>query len=904
MKSRFHSRHNSVYLVMVVFAALSFGVAAKAWSAETNTGRIVQFREPHPKRYVLIGPVGTRATARDGQSWMRARLESGDTNTVEIGSRVVLELAPGTDLDSVLTNRNLALSRTVRSNLFILQAADSQAAIDAAEALAGQKGVSASAPVMRRALKPHNAYATAPTDPYFASQWHLEDRASDGNLAGPDLDVRAAWPATQGKGVTVAVADTGFQLDHPDLASRVTGGPHYNFFEGTSDGSPYDSNANHGTSVAGLIAAEANNSRGVAGVAPQANLASWVIFGTSLGEESVATDEQLMDMFQYASNRVAVQNHSWGSATFAQQEISSLEDNGIANAVSLGRGGKGVVMVRSAGNSREDMANANDDGYACDPRVIAVAAVRKDGRACTYSNPGACVLAGAPSGDLVDSDGDGLVDTQDPDEPGVYTTDRTGSAGYSTSTTEAGDYYSDFNGTSASSPQVAGVAALVLAANTNLAARDVQQIILLSSRHFDLADPDVKTNGAGLRFSHNVGFGVPDAGTAVDLARNWTNRPARTRVSFTNSTTTAIPDDALRVVCAGTGISSTLTNIRCLPSLGPHPDGGTAALPLVYVGQANEELTVDLHGKAALIQRGSSYFYEKIGRAARAGAPFAVIFNNTGTTAIQLMGATGYVPIPAVSIGKTDGEALRDFVATNTTAAAKLHLTPVVRKFTVASTLQCEHVGVRLKTTHTSRQDVRVTLVSPMGTRSNLQAINADDSAGPSDWTYWSVAHFYESSAGTWQLEVSDEQNTTLAGTSTPATGSVTYAELIITGVTITDTDYDGLSDAWEQKYFGSLSYTAKDDPDADGFNNAREQIMGTDPAQSNTAFLLDFAQWNPGYWRLSWPARETATYSVLAGDGVSSSWTVLTNRTGSLPNAEYVVSSTNNQRFFRVIRE
>jgi len=48
-----------------------------------------------------------------------------------------------------------------------------------------------------------------------------------------------------------------------------------------------------------------------------------------------------------------------------------------------------------------------------------------------------------------------------------------------------------------------------------LTCRDVQQILILSSRHFDLADPDLRTNGAGFRFSHNVGFGVPDAGRAV-----------------------------------------------------------------------------------------------------------------------------------------------------------------------------------------------------------------------------------------------------------------------------------------------------------------------------------------------------------------------------------------------------
>jgi len=64
-----------------------------------------------------------------------------------------------------------------------------------------------------------------------------------------------------------------------------------------------------------------------------------------------------------------------------------------------------------------------------------------------------------------------------------------------------------------------GLAALILSANTNLTYRDVQQILILSARHFDFADPDVATNGAGLKMSHNLGFGIPDAGVAVNLAR-------------------------------------------------------------------------------------------------------------------------------------------------------------------------------------------------------------------------------------------------------------------------------------------------------------------------------------------------------------------------------------------------
>src|SRR5438477_1718714 len=513
--------------------------------ADTNAVRHVQFREPKPSQYVLDESTVDHA-------WTRAHRE-GATGQVEIGSRIVLQVEPGIDLAALITNRGLTLSQAVQSNLFIFQAADSHAAIDAAEALGRQNGVVASYPIMRRAYRHQNAYSTAPNDPYFNNQWHLENRGADGNLAGPDLNVRAAWPGALGSNVLVAVADVGFQLDHPELVNRASAGPHFNFFQNTSNGGPYASDANHATSVAGLIAAEKDNHRGVVGVAPQARLASWVIFGPSSvdGSEVIATDDQLMAMFQYASNRVAVQNHSWASGDTAQSPVDPLSDIGISNAVMRGRAGKGVVIVRAGGNSRDDSVNANDDGFASDPRVISVAAVRKDGRACSYSTPGACLIAGAPSGDVIDTDGDGIPDSTDPAAPDVYTTDRTGSLGYTTTGTDDLADYAGFDGTSAASPQVAGVAALILNANTNLTYRDLQQIIIQSARHYDLADPDVHTNGAGFRFSHNVGFGVPDAGFAVQLAKSWSNRPAIKEVSVQNTTTVAIPDDSLRVVCAG-----------------------------------------------------------------------------------------------------------------------------------------------------------------------------------------------------------------------------------------------------------------------------------------------------------------------------------------------------------------
>src|SRR5439155_22135497 len=170
--------------------------------------------------------------------------------------------------------------------------------------------------------------------------------------------------------------------------------------------------------------------------------------------------------------------------------------------------------------------------------------------------------------------------------------------------------------------------------------------------------------GAGFRVSHNVGFGVPDAGRAVTLARMWANRPpATTAPTLTAENLQSIPDDALRVLITNTNpqqpVPSNLASIPSTPGMGPHPDVPTSLLPLLDVGLATNDITSDLTGKAALIQRGPpgdfadnrNRFYRKIERAAQAGAAFAIVYNNTNGDARIVMGGTDFVPIPAVFIG-------------------------------------------------------------------------------------------------------------------------------------------------------------------------------------------------------------------------------------------------------------
>jgi subtilisin-like proprotein convertase family protein len=617
------------------------------------------------------------------------------------------------------------------------------------------------------------------------------------------------------------------------------------------------------------------------GVAPDAQLASWKIF---TGDNLTASEEQMMDMFQFRSNVVSVENHSWGNVDAPQLAPLPLESVGISNAVAFGRDGRGVVMIHSAGNARDSALNVNDDGYANDPRIIAVASVRADGRAASYSNPGACLLVAAPGGDS---------------DRAIFTTDRQGAAGFNTGvyTNDFADYV--FNntviGTSFSAPQISGLAALILSANPNLTYRDVQQILILSARHFDLADPGLRTNGAGLRFSHNVGFGVPDAGQAVARAQNWPNRPALTSVTATDSSTINIPDDGLRVLISGASVPANLLSIPASGGTGLHADDPTAILPVVDVGLATNPIPLNLTGKCALIQRGANTLAEKIQFAAQAGAAFAIIYNNTGTDERIILGGTDFSPIPAVMIGQNNGVALRNYLQLDTNALAQIRITDFASvSFAITNTLVCEHVGVRLQTSHPRRGDLRITLLSPAGTRSVLQHVNFDDFGGPADWTYYSTQHFYESSAGTWQIVVTDEEPLNV--------GQISSVELTIRGVAITDTDADGLDDGWETARLGSLAFGPKDDPDGDGYNNAREQVMGTDPNAVDTPFRIDLSVWNERLARLSWPAVTNRNYEVRATNNVAGTFLTMTNRSGNFPEMECFVPYTNfASGFFRV---
>ncbi len=359
-----------------------------------------------------------------------------------------------------------------------------------------------------------------PTDTLFTQQWHLTGQWG--------INVLPAWDDYTGAGVRIAVYDSGIDWTHPDLAGRVDQALSLNTTTGAAGGLPVESDDNHGTAVAGLIAASRNGS-GVVGVAYDATLISLHTgFSAALPGNDILA-------FNHARQHADVMNNSWGyTQTFSDDfgGVFAAHGAALAAAAKQGRGGLGTVIVQAAGNERSVLGDANLHDFSNDRHVITVAASLQDGSIAPYSSTGASILVSAP--------GSG--------QPGsVVTTDRAGSPGYTTN-----DATTTFNGTSAATPQISGGVALMLEANPALGYRDVQEILAYSARQGATTsgyefNGATNWNGGGLHFSEDFGAGLVDARAAVRLAETWTTqRTAANEQSVTLSASPGlnIPDHA------------------------------------------------------------------------------------------------------------------------------------------------------------------------------------------------------------------------------------------------------------------------------------------------------------------------------------------------------------------------
>ena len=290
-------------------------------------------------------------------------------------------------------------------------------------------------------------------DPLTGCQWHLDNWGQRGARSGEDANVTAAHAAGYlGAGVHVAVLDAGIELDHPDLAANTDNARSRSYCHW--DPRPSGEHEDHGTAVAGVIAAR-DNSIGMRGVAPRAVLHNRRLICFSTASYSAIADALTREM-----DSICVSNSSWGAAHgIGASPTPYLFELAVNRGISEGCGGKGILYVFSAGNGAFVGDDSNLGELASYHAVTAVCAVNSRGARSRYSERGANLWVCGPTSAA-----------QGRNQPGVATL------------TNYGRYRLDFGGTSSAAPVVAGVAALVRAANPELTWRDVKLILAASAR--------------------------------------------------------------------------------------------------------------------------------------------------------------------------------------------------------------------------------------------------------------------------------------------------------------------------------------------------------------------------------------------------------------------------------------
>lgn len=431
------------------------------------------------------------------------------------------------------------------------------------------------------------------SEPLYAYQWALQLSQSffyafPSASQGRDLNIENAHLAgIKGQGVRVLVLDDGIEVAHEDLAANIDATM-------TAVIAPVEAGDAHGTSVAGIIAA-AQNGKGIMGIAPR------VILG---GANFLSAKESPSSADAYGgatwSSSAHVINASFGSNPESPPSFDTAAagvDQTAIRALPHLRGGKGLVYVKATGN---EFDGDSQSGRACpsevqgaiscenpahdtdtlETNVIAVAAANARGIKSSYSSAGSINWITGLGGEY--GNGGSHGQTGDDDGPVIITTDLIGcTRGYSETSSKDSASLNDFlkglslnkagnkenancdygmiNGTSAATPTITGIVALMLSANPALSWRDVREILRATAKKIDpnygqtpqrkqLLDlslgsfstvavgssADLKDgaslarveygwqkNAAGYEYANAYGFGLADAAAAVNMAKKY-----------------------------------------------------------------------------------------------------------------------------------------------------------------------------------------------------------------------------------------------------------------------------------------------------------------------------------------------------------------------------------------------
>ncbi len=403
------------------------------------------------------------------------------------------------------------------------------------------------------------ASISTPNDPYWSYAWHLKNTGfAQGQtaVAGVDVGALEAWPRSQGNGVVVAVIDTGYYSAHPDLTGALWTNPKEACGSTDTDGDGHagdchgwnlyrdsadvdnDAGGEHGTTVAGVIAAQLDNGTGSAGLAPQAKIMP-IVAGSGTDINMAMATEGIYYAVDHGADII---NASFGG-TLSGTALTSL-----TNAVSYARS-HGVLVVTAAGND-----NVNRDTSAMYPANLTLDNVVTVGSSDASDNKSDFSAWGKTNVDLF--------------APGTSVV----------TTFNDGDYRL-VSGTSIASPLVAAAAALAKSANPSMTPAQLRTALMSTGDH-PTALANLSVSGARLSAGRLL------AGTLRYTVDNGTglvaNTPGAVTVTATGSAPSASPAMKLTLAYRQDGGTWAVSGVEVETSAGTRTtsDDGSVIVPV------------------------------------------------------------------------------------------------------------------------------------------------------------------------------------------------------------------------------------------------------------------------------------------------------------------------------------
>ena len=435
------SRVLSFLLAAGVVISSSSGVSAKTFVVEGNDKKnlITEQQKQEETSYV------------EGEVIVLCKDTSSKTKTLQSGKGVLkdIEIVETYDFDSTEVNENAgvkangaAVDRNAEGNengaaadrnadfKVSLLKSDKYSTKDLIKQLESESSIQYIQPNYR-------IYLTGTDDTYAKYQWALENLGQNGGSAGADVKVSALEQNSDSEDRVIALVDTGIDYEHEDLVDAVWNNPYLSkSFKGkhgydfvNKDDDPLD-DCGHGTHCAGIMAASANNKKGIAGIATDSNIKIMALKvfdaeGNGSTFEAVGAYNYIYKAQLEGVNVVAV-NNSWG------EQVEEEENYIFRELVDL-VGENGALSVCAAGNAGKN--NDETDTFPCNidsPYIVSVAATNEKDELAAFSNYGKeKVDLGAPGADILSSVNEPIFN------PGIYENPD-----------ELCRYYEDFNGSS------------------------------------------------------------------------------------------------------------------------------------------------------------------------------------------------------------------------------------------------------------------------------------------------------------------------------------------------------------------------------------------------------------------------------------------------------------------------